>query len=55
MIYINIEKNPFPYVLRTKQMALRFMYAMRSKGYFITGWVCDDTLDNEWLNKRFKQ
>lgn len=55
MIYITLKKNPIPYVLRTKQMALRFMYAMKSKGYFILSWQCDDPLDNEWLNKRFKQ
>ena len=35
--------------------ALRFMYAMKSKGYLIMGWRCDDPLDNEWLNRRFKQ
>lgn len=36
------------------QMALRFMYAMRQKDIIIDGWKCDDPLDNEWLNKRFK-
>lgn len=40
---------------RTKECALRFMYAMRGKGYLVTGWVCDDPEDNEWLNRRFKQ
>ena len=35
--------------------ALRFMYSMRSKGYFITGWQCDDPEENEWLNRRFRQ
>ena len=34
--------------------ALRFMYAMKSKGYLIMGWRCDDSLDNEWLSYRFK-
>ena len=38
-----------------RKSALKYMYMMRNKGYFITGWTCDDPLDNEWLNKRFKQ
>lgn len=40
---------------KTKQAALRYMYMLKNKGYFITGWRCDDPLDNEWLNRRFKQ
>ena len=40
---------------RTPQMALRAMYSMKSKGLIIDGWRCDDPLDNEWLNIRFKQ
>ena len=35
--------------------ALRFMYLMKNKGYFILGWQCDDPEDNDWLNRRFKQ
>lgn len=36
------------------QVALRFMYAMRSKNQIIDGWRCDDPRDNEWLSRRFK-
>lgn len=39
---------------KTKECALRFMYAMRGKGYLILGWTCDDTCDNNWLERRFK-
>ena len=39
---------------KSKQMALRGMYAMRSKGLIIDGWRCDDPIDNEWLTHRFK-
>ena len=35
-------------------VALRYMYATRSKGFIIDGWRCDDALDNEWLTHRFK-
>lgn len=38
----------------TKEMALRGMFAMRSKGLIIDGWRCDDYMDNEWLNRRLK-
>jgi hypothetical protein len=38
----------------TPQMALRGMYAMRSKNIIIDGWRCDDPLDHEWLSYRFK-
>ena len=40
---------------KTKEMALRFMYAMNHKGIIIDGYRCDDSLDSEWLNRRFKQ
>ena len=39
---------------KSKQMALRGMFAMRSKGLIIDSWRCDDPLDNEWLSYRFK-
>ena len=42
-------------LFNTKQCALRFMYAMKSKGYIIKGWKCEDPCDNDWLNRRFKQ
>ena len=42
------------YCFHTKQFALRFMYAMKSRGYIILDWTCDDPEDNEWLNRRFK-
>lgn len=38
----------------TKEATLRFLYAMKSKGIIIDSWACDDPLDNDWLNKRFK-
>lgn len=38
----------------SKEMALRFMYGMQSRGHLIQGWSCDDPEDNEWLNRRFK-
>ena len=45
-----ITTREFPY----KESALRFMFMIRNKGYIIDGWRCDDPLDNEWLNHRFK-
>ncbi len=39
---------------KSKQMALRGMFAMRAKGIIIDSWRCDVPLDNEWLSYRFK-
>ena len=63
MIYVNIlskDKNTGKYKSETKSFynridALRFMYMMKHKGYFIDGWSCDDEYDNEWLGRKFKQ
>lgn len=46
--------NKYKHQFKTAQMALRFMYSMKSKGYMVQGWSCDDPEDNEWLNRRFK-
>lgn len=53
MIEVFIESTTKEF--HSKEAALRFMYAMKSKGYFIRGWQCEDPSDNEWLNRRFKQ
>lgn len=37
-----------------RKKALAFMYAMQKKGYIIDGYRCDDPLDKEWLDYRFK-
>ena len=37
-----------------KQQALRGMYALRSKGFIIDCYRCDDPMDTEWLTHRFK-
>lgn len=44
------ETKEFP----TKEKALRFMYAMRNKGIIIDDYRCDDYIEHEWLNKRFR-
>lgn len=54
MIYVFLLNND-THEFHTKEAALRFMYMMRNKGYFILGWKCDDSLDNNWLDRRFKQ
>ena len=39
----------------TPQMALRFMYKVsKTENMFVKSYRCDDPLDTEWLNKRFK-
>lgn len=32
--------------------ALRFLYAMKGKIFFVT-WACDDPEDNEYLNRKY--
>ena len=62
MIYVDIvykSKLTGKWMIETKtfntpQMALRGMFAMRSKGLIIDSYRCDDPLDNEWLSYRFK-
>jgi hypothetical protein len=51
-VYIIGEKKPHEF--NTPQVALRFMYMMRNKGYIIESWACDDPLDAEWLYHRFR-
>lgn len=53
MITIFLENGEHK-VFHDKKMALRFMYMMDKRGYFISGWSCDNPEDNEWLDKRFK-
>ena len=52
MIQVFIGKDTKSFF--NKKSALKFMYLMKHKGYVITGWSCDDPLDNEWLERRFK-
>ena len=47
---VTIETKEF----HTAKKALAFMYAMRAKNHFIMEYRCDDPLDAEWLDKRFK-
>ena len=55
MIHVSIYgKEETTHSFYNKKAALSFMYAMRHKGYIITGWSCDDYMDNEWLGRRFK-
>ena len=35
--------------------ALRFLYGIKKRGYTITGWICDDPYDNEYLDLRFRR
>ena len=54
MIVVEILNDSKKYKFHDKRSALRFMYTMKSKGYFIIGWTCEDPYDNEWLWIRFK-
>ena len=56
MIHVSIygKEGESTHKFYNKKAALRFMYAMRHKGYIIAGWSCDDYMDNEWLGRRFK-
>ena len=54
MIEVFILGDSKSHQFQTAQMALRFMYAMRTKGYVIHGWSCEDPWDNKWLERRFK-
>ena len=54
MIYVYIIGEKEPHEFNTAQMALRFMYMMRNKGYIIEAWSCDDPYDNRWLERRFR-
>ena len=33
--------------------ALRFLYAIKHKGYIIVSWECDDPEDNYYLTSKF--
>ena len=52
-VYILGEKEP--HTFQTPYNALRFMYAMKGKGYLIQGWRCEDPQDHLWIERRFKQ
>ena len=57
MVYVDVSFNGK--TIETKEFnspktALRFMYAMRGKGYIVMGYRCDDIYDDEWLNRRIK-
>ena len=58
MIYVDISFDCGQTIetkeFHTAKKALAFMYAMRAKGHFILTYRCDDYMDNEWLDKRFK-
>ena len=61
MIYVDcVYRNIFGKWMRVtkeftnKNQALRGMYALRSKGFIIDCYRCDDPMDNEWLTYRFK-
>ena len=58
MIYVEVSfdcgKSIETKEFHTAKKALAFMYAMRAKGQFILTYRCDDYMDNEWLNRRFK-
>ena len=58
MIYVDVSfdggKTITTKEFQTPYNALRFMYMCRHKGYFIMSYRCDDILDSEWLDKRFK-
>ena len=58
MVYVDVSfdcgKTIETKEFHTPYNALRFMYGMRGKGHFILGYRCDDPIDAEWLNKRFK-
>ena len=61
MIYVDcVYRNIFGKWMRVtkeftnKQTALRGMYALRSKGFIIDCYRCDDPMDTEWLTYRFK-
>ena len=58
MVYVDISFDGGK-TIETKEFhspktALRFMYAMTYKGYFILSYRADDIFDSEWLDKRFK-
>ena len=56
-IYVNVSgvHSTGEQEFKTPQMALRFMYkASKTPNMFIKSYRCDDPMDSEWLDKRFK-
>ena len=39
-------------VFKTKEKALKGIFAMRGKGIIIDGYRCDDPFDSQWLDRR---
>ena len=57
MIYVDTfdnHMNIFTKAFNSVKTALRYMYAMRGKGIIIAGYRCDDPIDYQWLEKRFR-
>ena len=58
MVYVDISfdcgKTITTKEFTTPYNALRFMYAMTHKGYFIMSYRADDPFDYQWLERRFK-
>lgn len=54
-IYFHWKGKEESKVFTNRIKALRFLYSIKSKGYFISGWSCEYPDDNDYLNRKFKR